>query len=421
MTFVEPGDPAQLAAGRAGRARRPVRRRRRRRGPGAGQGQPDRRAHRLQRRPVPAGGPAARDLRRPPRGATTTWCGSRAGRPTTSGPAGSTRPDRVRSTGGRRTSPACSGRCARPGTTCPASTSLVDSTVPLGAGLSSSAALECATAVALAALLGLDLSPDVRRSLARACMRAESEVAGAPTGGMDQMVAMLAEAGCRPARRLRRPHRPAGAGSTSASHVLLVTDTRVSHELTDGGYGSRRADCEAAADELGVPTLRQARLDDLTGITDPVRRRRAHHVVDRDRAGGRRRTGREGRATGRSRPAPAGLARLPARRLRGLVRGAGHRGGGGGRRGCAGRADDRRRASAARPWPWCPPTGWTRWRRRSTRRSPRPASPRRSTCSLPRPRPPARPDLASDGVRCGNRNKETSWPAAHRSARSRTP
>ena len=44
--------------------------------------------------------------------------------------------------------------------------------------------------------------------------------------------------------------------------MLLVTDTRVSHELTDGGYGSRRADCEAAADELGVPTLRQANLAD---------------------------------------------------------------------------------------------------------------------------------------------------------------
>jgi galactokinase len=155
---------------------------------------------------------------------------------------------------------------------------VVDSTVPLGAGLSSSAALECATAVAVAQLIGLDLSPGVRRELAQACMRAEGEVAGAPTGGMDQMIAMLAEPGAALLVDF-------GDDTTVpvrldlGDHTLLVTDTRVSHELTDGGYGSRRADCEAAARELGVPTLRQATLDDLTRVTEPVRRRRAHHVV----------------------------------------------------------------------------------------------------------------------------------------------
>ena len=154
----------------------------------------------------------------------------------------------------------------------------IDSTVPLGAGLSSSAAIECATAVALAALIGLDLSPDVRRELARACMRAEAEIAGAPTGGMDQMVAMLAE----PGAALLVDFGDDSAVSVRldlADHALLVTDTRVSHVLTDGGYGSRRADCEAAARQLGVTTLREATLDDLTGVTDPVQRRRAHHVV----------------------------------------------------------------------------------------------------------------------------------------------
>ena len=162
---------------------------------------------------------------------------------------------------------------------------VADGTVPVGAGLSSSAALECATAVALAALVGLDLSPGVRRDLARACIRAEAEVAGAPTGGMDQTVAMLAERGAAllvdfgddsavPVR--------VGLGD----HAFLVTDTRVSHVLTDGGYGSRRAECETAARELGVPTLRQATLDDLTRVGDPVRRRRAHHVVTEiDRVG----------------------------------------------------------------------------------------------------------------------------------------
>ncbi len=154
----------------------------------------------------------------------------------------------------------------------------IDSTVPLGAGLSSSAAVECATAVALAALTGLELSPDVRRDLARACMRAESEVARAPTGGMDQMVAMLAEPGSALLVDFDDDTDqavPLDLGDLS----LLVTDTRVAHELTDGGYGARREDCEEAARELGVTTLRQASLADLTRVSDPRRRRRAHHVV----------------------------------------------------------------------------------------------------------------------------------------------
>ena len=71
----------------------------------------------------------------------------------------------------------------------------VDSEVPIGAGLSSSAALECAVAVAVAGLLDLPLSPRVRTRLAHACVRAETEYVGAPTGGMDQTVAMLATAG----------------------------------------------------------------------------------------------------------------------------------------------------------------------------------------------------------------------------------
>ena len=80
---------------------------------------------------------------------------------------------------------------------------LVDSRVPLGAGLSSSAALECSVAVALADLLGLELTDDLRRELIAACIRAETEVVGAPTGGMDQTVAVLRRGGHRAAHRLR--------------------------------------------------------------------------------------------------------------------------------------------------------------------------------------------------------------------------
>ncbi|MDP3890748.1 galactokinase [Nocardioides sp.] len=157
---------------------------------------------------------------------------------------------------------------------------LVDSTVPIGAGLSSSAALEASVAVALARLLGLTLSDEVRRHLIALCVRAETEVAGAPTGGMDQTIALLAV----PDTALLIdfaddtvvpvPLPLAGAGLT-----LLVTDTRVSHALVDGGYGSRRDDCGAAARVLGVPTLREADLERVESLTNDRLRRRARHVV----------------------------------------------------------------------------------------------------------------------------------------------
>jgi len=148
---------------------------------------------------------------------------------------------------------------------------LVDSTVPVGSGLSSSAALECAVAVALAP----DTDP---RVLAAACIRAETEVAGAPTGGMDQYVALLA----RPGHALLidfESDETTQVPLDLTGHTLLVTDTRVSHELTDGGYGSRRTDCEEAARQLGVDTLRAADLAAVEQLDDDRVRRRARHVV----------------------------------------------------------------------------------------------------------------------------------------------
>jgi galactokinase len=158
----------------------------------------------------------------------------------------------------------------------------VDSTVPLGAGLSSSAALECSVGVALAGALGLQLTPDLRRDLVAAGMRAETEVVGAPTGGMDQTVAMLGEPGTA---LLIDFDLPADQGRSTpvplalAGHTLLVTDTRVSHALVDGGYGQRRADCEEAVAALGVPSLRQADLDAVATLADERVRRRATHIV----------------------------------------------------------------------------------------------------------------------------------------------
>ena len=190
----------------------------------------------------------------------------------------------------------------------------VDSAVPVGAGLSSSAALECAVGAAASDLFSLGLLADDagRARLAAACVRAENEVAGAPTGGMDQSAALLCRAGhallldCRSGATEQVPFDLAGDGSASghgttagdgsasgngtesgdgapSGHVLLVTDTRAEHSLNDGQYGERRSSCEQAAAELGVAALRDVDpkdLDDaLARLSDDVLRRRTRHIV----------------------------------------------------------------------------------------------------------------------------------------------
>jgi galactokinase len=157
----------------------------------------------------------------------------------------------------------------------------IDSDVPVGAGLSSSAALECSAATAIAGVLDLDLDDRaVRRELAEACIRAENEYVGAPTGGMDQTVAMLAERGHAllldfadgSATAVELPLEDAGL-------VLLVIDTRVSHALTDGSYGNRRSESADAAKALGARNLREVEPGRIDSLDDPVLRRRARHVV----------------------------------------------------------------------------------------------------------------------------------------------
>jgi galactokinase len=155
---------------------------------------------------------------------------------------------------------------------------LVDSRVPVGAGLSSSAALECSVGIALLGLVGADLTGATRQALVDAAIRAETEVVGAPTGGMDQTVAVLAEAGTALLIDFAS-HESRPVPLDLSGHTLLVTDTRVSHELTDGGYGARRADCEAAARTVGVDSLREATMDLVATIDDDRVRRRATHIV----------------------------------------------------------------------------------------------------------------------------------------------
>ncbi len=154
------------------------------------------------------------------------------------------------------------------------------SDVPVGAGLSSSAAIEGATAAALAETWRLDVD---RIGLARAGRTAENEAVGAPTGIMDQMASMLG----RPDSAIFLDCRSLAAevvelGFAGAGLELVVIDTGVKHSHATGGYGERRAACERGAAILGVPALRDASPADLAraeALMDGVTFRRVRHVV----------------------------------------------------------------------------------------------------------------------------------------------
>ncbi|MDQ3905478.1 MAG: galactokinase [Actinomycetota bacterium] len=159
---------------------------------------------------------------------------------------------------------------------------LVGESVPPGAGLASSAALECAVALAVDALWGLGLAATTagRAQLAAACRRAENEVVGAPTGGMDQLASLCCTPGhallldCRnhTTRQLPLDLRTAGLN-------LLVVNTGAPHRIVDSEYAARRRSAELAAAALGIPTLRDASANQVEELTDLVLRQRARHVV----------------------------------------------------------------------------------------------------------------------------------------------
>lgn len=166
----------------------------------------------------------------------------------------------------------------RRGATIPPFDAVVDSTVPLGGGLSSSASLEVAVATLLTALTGHAIPPI---DLALLCQRAEHEFAGVPCGAMDQCASTLCLRDhlllldCRSLEVVQVPF-------VRSDLTILVTNSNVRHSLDDGGYAARRADCERAAAILGVDSLRDAALDQVETARVALGDRgfrRARHVV----------------------------------------------------------------------------------------------------------------------------------------------
>jgi galactokinase len=157
---------------------------------------------------------------------------------------------------------------------------LLESTVPVGAGLSSSAAVEGSVALALNDVWHLGLS---RPELARVGQLAENVAVGAPTGIMDQSASLLGRrdsAVFLDCRTLDAEIVP--LGFEAAGLELLVIDTGVSHSHATGGYAARRASCEAGAKALGVTSLRDLDVDDLPRareILDDETFRRVRHVI----------------------------------------------------------------------------------------------------------------------------------------------
>jgi len=156
----------------------------------------------------------------------------------------------------------------------------IDGKVPVGAGLSSSAALEASVATALNSLffLGHDLP-----ALALLCQKAENDYVGMPCGIMDQSVSLMAEKGsallldCRDLTTKNISFNVASHGLE-----LLIIDTQIHHELVDGGYAERRASCDSVVAKLNITSMRHLSIDQLLSQKSEITEtefNRAHHAV----------------------------------------------------------------------------------------------------------------------------------------------
>jgi galactokinase len=168
----------------------------------------------------------------------------------------------------------CRNRGMRP----PSFQAVIDSNVPIGGGLSSSASIEVATATLLEAITGTTLEP-IEKALV--CQKAEHDYAGVPCGIMDQFASVMGREDhlmlldCRSQQVEHIPLRDPAV-------TVLIVNTNVKHELSGGEYAERRAQCESAARKLGVASLRDAAFPQLKvrgRQLDPVEFRRARHII----------------------------------------------------------------------------------------------------------------------------------------------
>ena len=157
---------------------------------------------------------------------------------------------------------------------------LIDGHVPLGAGLSSSAALECSVATAMNHLFDMGFNLE---ELARLTQKAENQYVGVPCGIMDQSVSLMATTGsallldCRDLSTRNIPFDVASHGLE-----LLIIDTQAHHALTDGGYAERRASCESVAAKLGIRSMRELTMPQLDAAKESLTQVefvRARHAV----------------------------------------------------------------------------------------------------------------------------------------------
>ena len=157
---------------------------------------------------------------------------------------------------------------------------MIDGHVPLGAGLSSSAALECSVATAMNHLFDMGFNLE---ELARLTQRAENQYVGVPCGIMDQSVSLMATQGfallldCRDLSTRNIPFDVASHGLE-----LLIIDTQAHHALTDGGYAERRASCESVASKLSIRSMRELSMAQLDAARDQITHTeyiRARHAV----------------------------------------------------------------------------------------------------------------------------------------------
>jgi galactokinase len=151
----------------------------------------------------------------------------------------------------------------------------VASDIPVGSGLSSSGALDVATAVAMMAARGIEMPA---LETAQLCQAAENGFVGARTGIMDPFTALRARGGNAILLDCRSMH-DEQVPLPDGRYAWLLADSRVRHELASSAYNERRRECEAAAAALGLSSLRDATDADLDRIANPVERRRAQHVV----------------------------------------------------------------------------------------------------------------------------------------------